>query len=308
MHSDKENEKKGKIPILINDVKDLTSGFKDLGDNIDKIQENLYFPKERIYKSIWDGNYIIKTLDELHKSGIEDTDPNINSCIIKVKDHIAGAQNNLNEWNAKWKNVRTQSYTFGTAMSESDLNMSTGVAILDEVFYQNRDIEPYKTIFPKIHKVNPRRKKDLVIKELRKLDSSLAEFYEKIESQIVNQSKIAEIKATANLIVDFMSEFSKYLAPSKELEDLNQKNTLQNRIIFAIIGKKIQFQDRNEYKHIIRIASNFKDISNSSNKIKHKRKDLDLTIFKGEINIIYSKLQNYIREIIDLRDFYKNKS
>lgn len=308
MHSDKENEKKGKIPRLINDLKDLTSGYKDLGDDIDKIQENLYFPKERIYKSTWDGNHMIRTLDELYKSGIEDTDPNINSCISKVKDHVAGAQNNLNEWNAKLKNIRAQSYIFGTAMSESDLNMSSGMAILDEVFYQNRDIEPYKTIFPKIHKVNPRRKKDLVIKKLSKLDSSLAKFYERIELQIVNQSNITEIKATANLIVDFMSEFSKYLVPSKELEDLNQEDTLYNRIVFAIIGKEIQFQDRNEYRHIIRITSNFRDISNRSNKIKHKRKDLDLTTFKVEINIIYSELQNYIEEIIDLRDFYKNKS
>jgi len=291
-------------------VKVSVQNFEQAKDDLEKTHDYAEYVNEKLNRAIWDGNFIINSLDTLGGN------PNIFNDDLFVEPHqflnsgISGMIEHSQDFIKKAQDISNNYKYLSGAISQSDVNMGTG-AVAIHTFYRE-----YEEIYPGIAfnignpYDNPYRKKEFLINKLKIINPILEERLNSISSSIGFQNKIRDLKNNAHLMREFISEFIQLCDPGNNVKNMDwcefsdRKNPKQkSRVIYAIIGNNSKFDSNDpSNKPIVEIAKNYRKLYQNLNGIAHNRSKKITSHIRMRLNIYFNQLIEYTETIISLRE------
>lgn len=305
--------------------KDNTNKIKRLLDNIGMIRSNCEnairfweekdkkerLVRENLARLHTQADQMYKTYSEIQSHKLYEKDPRIIDYINEFEPEISGIVDYSKMYYEESKNLYDRIDYMTGATSSGIANMGTGIAFTDTYFNHHREDDAYKPLIVNWEEWGPVIEKDNLLVELKKIDSKLEEFFERIWDSLLFKGVTRGEILPAHAMREFMSDFLQVMDPTNliksmpwcELPEGSGNPTQRSRVIFAILENHDKFDwKKDKYKSYIEIANKYRDLYLKLNKYAHYRDDELPPDIQMDLENYIKFLQNYTIEIINLRE------
>jgi hypothetical protein len=310
--TENENEVKKKSEKIKTDIRESHNFLVKAKQEIVKQNDYLEFVGERVDKSIWDANYIENAISTYEQYPEIIHDPIYQEQIEFLQAELSGIREFSSAIYDKSKEISFNYTELSGIVSQSDMNMGTGVIGIHSYYSTLRAHHPSVPINLISPQENPHRKTNSLIEELGKIDDILPQRIEEITRSITVISKIKHLKNIAHDMREFISEFLQLCATQDQVTKMawvkfSKKNvpTQESRALFTIVGNNPQFSSGTFVDQSIKnIAVKYRELYKNLNGFAHYRGRRIKPEHRMKLDIYYNQLLEFTKIIIDLRSLH----
>ncbi len=267
---------------------------------------------ERLDRGIWNAKYASNALTQFEQH------PEIlNNDVFKdqfkfVSSEINEAMASSQDFRSKAQNAYGDYSGLSGAISQSTMNMSTGVVGIHQAFTEYKNLNPNIPINLPDPYDNPYRKEENLINKLSLIDSILTKNINDISQSISILTTFKHLKNTANLMREFISDFLQKCDPYNKVKNkkwvklsLLKKPTQASRTIYVIIGSSSDGMDITQInQYIVKIANDYRDLYRNLNPLAYNREGKFSIKNKLLLKNYYTRLLDLTETILDLRKLH----
>lgn len=308
-----EEDKKRKIKRKVSELEEKLKKSHEINrqfkEKIIGIEDDFDTLKLKIERNEWDGDWARKVITGVMNTGSLVNDDNFPKIVDRTNYFLGEYNSQMTGVTGTIDDIRHRVNSLYSEVSQSTLNMGSGIALLDSWLEEPINRPAYHSVISQNPRNNPYYEKNIFISKLKKFTPKLLNSWEDIQKSFTNLGGIKMLKSTAHMMREFMSILLQFLSPDDEVKGMkwrilqNRRVTQRSRTVYSILGKDDSFDWTIEkYKNIIKIANIYRDLYVKLNKIAHIRGRINIIQIRIDLRAYFEDLQNYTMHILELRE------